>query len=226
MATALPTYVDLLFPLVGGDVPLDHGYALYGAVSRLVPWAHGEQAKQSNLGIFPIRGTSAGRGTLRLHDRSALRIRLPADHLPKFLPLAGKPLHLDAHTLRVGVPTVQALDPAPTLASPLILIKLADAGHKDIGGIVPPETFLEAARRKLAEMNIQAHPALPLNKTGPHANQPRRRVIRVKNQTHVGYAVLVEGLTAEESILLQQQGLGGRRTMGCGLFLPVMGGEP
>jgi len=34
----------------------------------------------------------------------------------------------------------------------------------------------------------------------------------------VGYPVLVSELTPEESILLQENGLGGRRKMGCGFF--------
>ena len=37
----------------------------------------------------------------------------------------------------------------------------------------------------------------------------------------IGYALRVFGLTAEESIRLQEEGLGGRRRMGCGVFLPI-----
>jgi len=34
--------------------------------------------------------------------------------------------------------------------------------------------------------------------------------------------VLIEGLTAEESLTVQEHGLGGRRHMGCGLFVPFI----
>jgi CRISPR-associated protein Cas6 len=46
-------YVDLAFRLTGSKVPVDHGYALYSAISRLLPQIH--EAK--NIGVHPIRGT-------------------------------------------------------------------------------------------------------------------------------------------------------------------------
>lgn len=209
--------VDLIFPANGSAVPQDHGYALYGAVSRIVPGVH----QSKDVGIFSIRGTPAGDGTLLLNDRSAVRFRLPAERLPELLPLAGKALELDGHRLRLGVPHVAALIPAPALASSLVLIKLADKGNPEVGGIVTPDAFLAAARRKFVAMNIQAEPGIQKIRTGPRADQARRRIFRVKDQTHVGFAMIVQGLSAEESIRLQEEGLGGRRLMGCGLFVPA-----
>jgi CRISPR-associated protein Cas6 len=156
-----------------------------------------------------------------LNSRSAVRIRLPASKLPAFLRLAGQSLELDGHRLRLGVPNVAALIPAPTLSSDLVLIKLAHTDEKKARNAVTPEAFLAAATKQLTAMQIIALPALQLTRTGPHTGQPRRRIMKVKSQTHAGYAMIVEGLTAEESLRLQEQGLGGRRLMGCGLFLPV-----
>jgi len=51
----------------------------------------------------------------------------------------------------------------------------------------------------------------------------RRRVMRIKDKTIVGFQVVVAELTAEESITLQEHGLGGRRRMGCGIFVPLRG---
>ncbi len=219
-------HVDLVFPAVGPAVPRSHGHALFGALSRIVPWLHGPDAKSAGIGVFPIRGTPGGDGTLLLTpNRSCVRIRTPAQHLPLLLPLAGKPLELDGRRLRLGVPRVAALVPAPALSSPLVLIKLAHAAGKDC---ITPDLFLAAARRQLEAMGIPAAaPGLQTYPEGPRAGQPRRRVIRVREQTHAGYAMVVRGLTADESIRLQERGLGGRRLMGCGLFLPerVQGGR-
>jgi CRISPR-associated protein Cas6 len=209
--------VDLVFPAMGSAIPRDHSYALYGAVSRIIPWLHGDQAKSHRAGLFAIHGTSAGDGTILLTERSNLRIRIPAAHLPAMLPLAGKLLELDGFRIRLGVPHVCALVPAPVVSSSLVLIKIAHAEGKDC---ITPDLFLTSARKKLAELSIQAEPGLQLIRQGPRAGQARRRVIRVKEQTHAGYAMIVQGLTAGESIRLQEQGLGGRRVMGCGLFLP------
>ena len=46
-------YVDLAFGLTGSKVPVDHGYALYSAISRLLPEIHGAK----NVGVHPIKGT-------------------------------------------------------------------------------------------------------------------------------------------------------------------------
>jgi CRISPR-associated protein Cas6 len=208
--------IDLLFPVIGASIPRDHGYALYSAACHLVASVHGSK----DLGIFPIRGTSAGNGTLCLTDCSTLRLRIPADHLPTLLPLAGKALELDGHRVRLGVPHVAALIPAPMLASPLVLIKLA---HASADSKITPDLFLAAANKQLAVLNIRGTAVFQHIRTGPRAGEPRRRVIHVRDQTHVDYAMIVQGLTAEESILLQERGLGGRRLMGCGLFLPERG---
>jgi CRISPR-associated protein Cas6 len=60
-----------------------------------------------------------------------------------------------------------------------------------------------------------------LHETGPRAGQPRRHVIRIHGKAIVGFSVLVQGLTAEESIRLQEEGIGGRGKMGCGFFVAI-----
>jgi hypothetical protein len=40
-------YVDLAFRLTGSKVPVDHGYAPYSAISRLLPEIHGAK----NIGV-------------------------------------------------------------------------------------------------------------------------------------------------------------------------------
>lgn len=222
-------HVDLIFRVLGSTIPRDHGYGLYAAISRAVEAIHGAR----DIAIFPIRATPDGRAELLLNERSQLRIRVPAERLPLLLPLAGRVLALNGHKIRLGVPRVEALVPAATLSSPLVLIKLAnenappsatvDGAATTAGGIVTPDAFLAAARKKLDAMGIGGEACIQQIRTGPRAGQVRRRVIRVKEQTHVGYAMTIHSLTAEESILLQEQGLGGRRLMGCGSFLPDRG---
>ena len=57
-----------LAPRDAAAVGRDHGYASYGAVSRIAPTIHNAE----HIGIFSINGTSAGDGTLFLTDRSAV----------------------------------------------------------------------------------------------------------------------------------------------------------
>jgi len=47
-----------------------------------------------------------------------------------------------------------------------------------------------------------------------------RRTVRIHDREVVGFALRVQDLTAEESLHLQEHGLGGRRLFGCGIFVP------
>ena len=205
-------FVDLSFPLVGKTLPLDHGYALYAALSRFLPHLHEHKA----VGVHPIRGDVVGDGLLRVAARSQLQIRTPTDLIAEFLPLAGKVLELDGHSLRLGVPRVLALRPAATLAARLVTIK----------GFTEPSGFLEAVRRQSDALGVSRQaaieiPSVPAGRA--HVGEPLRRVLRIKDRTVVGFAVRVVRLTAEESITLQEHGLGGRRHMGCGILVPIRG---
>ncbi|MBI1893417.1 MAG: type I-MYXAN CRISPR-associated protein Cas6/Cmx6 [Candidatus Rokubacteria bacterium] len=186
-------HVDLAFRVMGTTLPVDHGYALYSAINRLVPALHDAR----DIGVHPIRGRYVGEGNLHLTPFSRLVIRLPDDRIRPFLQLAGKTLDVDGYRLRVGVPETRALRPAATLYSRLVTIK----------GFMEPEAFLEAAGRQLQEMGVTAD-----------LRVGERRTLRVKDKQVVGFEVTALGLDAEDSVRLQEVGIGGRRRMGCGIF--------
>ena len=183
------------------------------------------------LRIGPIRGSYIGDGKLRLETRgSRLRVRMQAEDLPAVLPLAGKSLDLDGHFVRLGVPQVSALVPAPTLFARTVVMKASSPktnpavktsrDRQKTKRYQDPAEFLAGIRRELQRQGIGADADLPLHETGPHAGQPCRRVLRIHGKAIVGFSVIIQGLTAEESLTLQEQGLGGRSKMGCGFFVP------
>ena len=137
-------------------------------------------------------------------------IRTDAEQISRFLPLAGKQLRLLDRTLRIGVPQVRAIVPAPALRSRLVTIKLADAVTQPADAAA--QAFRDAILRQLTELGISTEARLSVYK---------RRTLRIKDKEVVGYEVLIDGLTAEESITVQERGLGGRRHMGCGVFVPA-----
>ena len=197
--------VDLAFTLVCTHaLPADHGYLLYSAVSRMLPEAH----EADGYGIHPIGGRQLGGRTLQLTEHSRLVIRTDAEQIARFLPLAGKQLKLLDRMLRIGVPQVRSLVPAPALRSRLVTIKLPDAIGQPADAAA--ELFRDSAVRQLGELGVSTEAMLSLGK---------RRTLRIKDKEVVGYEVVIEGLTAEESITLQERGLGGRRHMGCGIFV-------
>jgi CRISPR-associated protein Cas6 len=201
--------IDLCFPIQGSALPADHGYELYAALSRLLPELHDGMPCR----IGPVRGTyNRAERLLSLDSRySRARLRLAADRIPKLLPLVGQAMVVGGFDVRLGVPQVIGLTPAAALAARLVTIK----------GFTEPLDFVAAARRQLDALEIGGELGIPLAQTGEHQGKPRRRVLRVRGKKVVGFPLQVTQLSADESLRLQEHGLGGRGKMGCGFFLPM-----
>lgn len=178
-------------------IPADHGYHLYAAISRVLPLIH----ETNGIGIHPIRGRMIGGRQMQLANFSRLTIRLAANRMVDVLPLSGTELNVAGRTVQVGIPQVFAITTATLLHSRLVTIK----------GFMDAAPFLAALRRQLGELGISSEAETVLGK---------RRTIRIRDKEVVGYEVLLQSLTAEESLSVQVVGLGGRRHMGCGVFAP------
>ncbi len=193
--------IDLAFRLAGKPVPRDHGYVLFGALARVLGDLHGARW----LAVHPISGTPRPDGMLALDPRQgSLRLRVKPGELPRVLPLAGKRLDIDGHTVLVGVSSVHALAPARALVSRIVTIK----------GFLDPEPFRGAAARQLEALGVKAR-----------VEVGRRRVLKVAADTVVGFQVALHDLDEEGSLRVQYAGLGGKQRMGCGVFVPVGGRE-
>ena len=203
--------IDLAFDLRGGTIPLDYGYDLFGALCRVVPGLHGDR----RVGIHPIRGLRQAPRRLTLVPQSRLRLRLPSEEVAMYLALAGATLDLEGSRLAVGIPRIESLRPTPVLSARLVTI----------GRLIEPAEFEASARRQLAALGVSARLEFVPEAEPSCAGRPTRRVLRIKGRRIVGYALRVAGLTAEESLLVQESGLGSRRRMGCGVFVPVVSGR-
>ena len=202
-------FIDLAMRVQSNDpLPADHGYLLYSAVSNLLPEMH----RENGIAIHPIAGLQIGNRQLKLTDRSRLTIRVPDGQIAPLLKLAGQSLRIGGSAVRVGIPEVRSLIPATALRSRLVIINVA---HHH-GGDITPEVFADSARKQLDALEISPETIL---------TPGRKRTLCVKQREIVGYEVLLEHLTAEESIRIQESGLGGKRHMGAGVFLPFEGGR-
>jgi CRISPR-associated protein Cas6 len=213
------TTIDLVFPVMGTHVPTDHGYGLYGAMSRRLPCLHDGSVR---FGLVPITGPYNGKGQLQIDPKhSRMRLRLSAAEVPRVLPLAGKRLEVMGCHVRLGVPEVRALEPATSLIARTVAIN--NAFNEE--GFLKVEGFLQSARRQLDKLGIAGTLHVPerLDRNGQKV--PGRCVVRIKDIRIVCFSLVVEDLAAEESLRLQEVGIGGRRRMGCGVFLPARKGS-
>jgi CRISPR-associated protein Cas6 len=196
------TVVDARLPLRGEQLPLDHGYALLGAIARVVPLLH----QRKTWGLHTVRGERSGGRLLRLHAGSAIQIRLPVEDIKELFPLIGRQLDVDGHQIIAGGIEISPLHPAARLVARAVTIK----------GFLEPEPFLDAARKQLAAIDgLGQDPELIEIAVG------KRRVMRIHDKTVVGFQVWLHGLDPSASLAIQRNGLGGRRHMGAGLFVPV-----
>ena len=85
------------------------------------------------------------------------------------------------------------------------------------GGVPKPFDRNAFETRFLAE----AHRQLIAHEIRGDLELSGRDSLRVGGRRVIGYAVRVLGLSPEHSLKLQSVGLGGKRTMGCGLFRPA-----
>lgn len=211
--------VNVNFALGGKQLPADHGYLIYSAVSRSISSLHGIDW----LAIELISGFPSGRGLIALSERGAtLRLRIPADHYREVLPLAGKRLDIGGHQIRLGLPVARPLEPAPSIYARIVTIKK----------FTEPELFLEAVQRKLDSFEVKGRVELPRDEQGRY----RRRIVTIHGKCVVGFSVAVHDLNDGDSLLLQAgalevvspddsstrwQSIFSRRAMGCAMFNPT-----
>ena len=207
MLTEDSPYIDLVFSLTGQTLPLDKGYIVYSALSRICPAIH----ELENISIHPIAGIPEPSKQLRLTQRSKLQIRLPVDLIPSiYESLAGQTFSIGKNQFQLGIPEYNPLQSFPDLYSRLVIIRRFQE----------PQRFLEAAKRQLERLNIQGTITLSTRANGQP--QCRQLTIRKKDKTFPlrGFGVQVTDLNPEDSITLQKYGMGGKQKMMCGVFVP------
>lgn len=185
--------VDLVFALRGRAVALDYADKLWRALDAVLPWLAGEP----EAGVHPLAGVSAGATEWYLTRRARLSLRLPADRQADTGALSGARLEIGGD-LEVGAVTVRRLAPAKVLYSPFVTV-----------GRAVEQDFMAACQEQLALAGIGAQ--LVCGRA--------RRALAGDGEIQ-GFSLMLHGLGAEDSLRLQQRGLGSERKRGCGIFVP------
>jgi len=193
-------FADIAFPATGDPLPLDHGYPLFSALSKRVATLH----EQPKWGVHPVFGSRNGR-RLDLNPRSLVKIRMPLSKISAVMVLAGTSIQVSGSKIALGFPRVFPLVPAAHLRARLVTIR----------GFLEEESFMAALRRQLDQFE-----GLGQDPSSVEVALGRRRILRIRDKKVVGFAVGLTGLGADASVAIQCSGLGGRRHMGAGLFVP------
>ena len=204
--------VDLAFKFSGPTLPLDHAHALSTELLSALPWL----AEEVHAGVHLIHGAASGNGWYRPEDpstellhlsrRSRMRLRVPSHRLDDARELTGSALDVAGHAIEVGEATVYKLSSLSTLFARYVITDAAvDEGE-----------FLQQAAAQLQDLDISARKMLG---GIAHSMQFPDGPVHTRS-------LMVAELEPEQSVRLQQIGLGPGRTFGCGLFLPHKGIKP
>jgi len=201
--------VDVSFVIKCPTIPLDHAHALSAELLGVLPWL-GEEA---GAGIHLIHGAASGNGWFRPEDvtsevlhlsrRTRMRLRVPSRRLDEARGLTGRQLDIGGHPLEVGQSEVHLLSSLPTLFARYVMTQ-EDTGE---------EQFLAEAMAALRGLGIDCRKMLcGITHTLAFPDGP----------VHTR-SLMVADLEPEQSVQLQQAGLGKGREFGCGLFIPHKG---
>lgn len=187
--------IELHFDLNGSEIPADHGFALHSAVLAAAP----ALAEIEDLAILPITGAPSGRNDmLVLNRRAKLILRVPTEQQNQALTLQGVTLALGSG-LMLGRAKAKSLLPFATLYSALL-----DLNERD------EVTFLAQASALLSAQDI------------PHGGLicGKQRTMSTPDGVRTGYSLMIHDVPPQQSLQLQETGLGRGRAWGCGVFVP------
>ena len=204
--------LDVSFVISCPTIPLDHAHALSTELLEVMPWL----TEEAGAGVHLIHGAASGNGWFRPEDatsevlhlsrRTRMRLRVPAHRLEEARGLSGRRLDISGHPLEIGKSDVHLLSSLPTLFARYVVTQ-EDAGE---------EQFLSEAMAALQDLGIDCRKMLcGITHTLAFPDGP------VYTRS-----LMVADLEPEQSVELQQAGLGEGREFGCGLFIPHKGIKP
>ncbi len=201
--------VDLVYSIRCKCLPLDHAYSFSRAVCAALPWIETEAL----AGIHLIHGAESGNGWMRpegdatallhLSRRARMTLRVPKARIEAAQALTGKTLDVGGHPLTVGESKIKLFSTLSTQFSRYVVVP-EGVDHGD------EAAFMAAAVESLQALDIKVRKML----CGlTHVLQHPAGDLYTRS-------IMLADLEPAEAITLQQQGLGGYRTFGCGLFIP------
>ncbi len=197
--------VDLAFGIDCRTVPVDHAYALSNAIRKVLPWFDDEHGVALHLIHVADSGNGWEKPTgaddlMYLSRRTKLTLRLPKDQVENARSLSGQTLDVAGHALKVGEAKVVPLHLTDTLYARYVV---AQEGQSE-------EAFIADAVRELHRLGLKFKKVLAGKEF--HLGTPNGALFL--------RSLMVAEMPQADAIVLQEQGLGPHRSLGCGVFTP------
>ena len=201
--------VDLSFRIDCAQLPIDHARDLYHALAGKLAWLRDEPC----AAVHSIFDAASGNGWMRpaaasgelmqLSKRTRLYLRLPQHRVADATKLHGHVLDVGGHRVAVGAGKVRALSAWQTIFARSVVDESGQSGDHEA-------EFSGAVTDALAAMNIRP----------PKLLCGLSHSIRKNGAAVHARSVMLADLPLQQSIRLQQNGLGTNLKIGCGIFLP------
>ena len=182
--------VDVVFPLEGHSLPREHTQALAQALGAQLPWL----ATEPLAGIHRVKMVAGNDSHALLSQRTRLLMRLPRARVAALSALPGQTLDVGGSEVRLGAPHLRELLPHATLYA----YAVAAASDDEL-------IFMETVASELQSLQVRAHTVCG-----------KRQHLVVAGRTLDTFSLMLHGLSPQHSLLLQEQGVGGHRLLGCG----------
>ncbi len=186
--------VDAIFSVEGHTLPREHAQPLQQSLCGLFPWL----AHDAVAAVMPLKLVESDAEMATLPKRLQLVLRVMNSRMPDVLAVAGREVSVAGCTLRLDKPHFRELRPHATLYA----YKVASAGNGELA-------FMETMDQELARLSIR----------GERVCGKRSQMV-VAGQVLETFSLMLHALTPDQSLRLQQFGLGPHRLLGCGVFVP------
>lgn len=200
--------LDIVFKIDCKQLPNDHAWPLSQTLQAALPWL----SDAPGAGIHLIHGAGSQNGWMRpegpddlihLSKRARMTLRMPAERVDDALSLQGRVLEFDAYRIGLGKASVKSLSTYEVQFSRNVV---CDRDMEE-------ERFLEMAVEEIRKLEIK--PRKLMSGMVQELRSPDGPVFT--------RSLMIADLEPQEAVVLQENGLGPDRLLGCGLFVPHKG---
>ena len=195
--------IDVAFKIQCKTLPYDHACELSKAITNNMPWL----LQDKLIGIHTLHGPESGNGWVRsekeeifLSKRTRLVLRVARTDTDKAKELEDSCINVLENDIKIGKSNTKAFLVVRDLICRFVLC------DKD----QPEEDFLLDIRKELSSHGV------PIKK----AICGKAKSITINGKNRFTRSLMIADLSKENSILLQDTGVGDGRIFGCGIFLP------